>query len=397
MTQALVHAIEVASASKNVCKVLSCQFQVIEWFYGYIRRPHSTYQKSVQGKCPFIFFILMGSFARTLFSRTLLPWQMLCCPVQILHEKDLEHLLWSNTSGFQSLGPLARTNFMPALCGLPIVLNPVRSCLEIMEGGNVEEGGGQNTPPRHAQRIFWGCFKPCVWDCSAQLQGVPGPPGPKCRKSLKKVVPGLSARSAKKCRKSRKSHEKVSLWHFFVTFSTFSTFFWHSGPTGPGRPFWDFFGILGPEGPALPVIGRYNRKPWFFFLYTLARKDYIHTFLFSELISRKKSFQLQKSIFREFISRELHIAYSFVIQRITWKIVWEFFFGNLISVTWNNVFGIDFAIISGWSVRLFLETLQKDPFKQACNLHLQGNFYLPSLNLLPCKAQGLKITRKESS
>ena len=30
----------------------------------------------------------------------------------------LEHLIWSNTSGFQFLGPLARTNFLLALCGL---------------------------------------------------------------------------------------------------------------------------------------------------------------------------------------------------------------------------------------------------------------------------------------
>ena len=34
--------------------------------------------------------------------------------------KILEHLVWSNTSGFQFWGPLARTNFLSALCGLPI-------------------------------------------------------------------------------------------------------------------------------------------------------------------------------------------------------------------------------------------------------------------------------------
>ena len=101
-----------------------------------------------------------------------------------------------------------------------------------------------------------------ICDCSAQLQGVPGPPGPKCRKSLKKVVPGPSGQSAKKVpKKCRKSHEEVPKRDFFVTFSTFSALFWHSGPTGPGRPFCDFFRILGPEGLALPVTGRYNRKP----------------------------------------------------------------------------------------------------------------------------------------
>ena len=33
--------------------------------------------------------------------------------------KFLEHLVLSNTSGFQFCGPLARTNFLSALCGLP--------------------------------------------------------------------------------------------------------------------------------------------------------------------------------------------------------------------------------------------------------------------------------------
>ena len=33
--------------------------------------------------------------------------------------KILEHLFWSNTSGFQFWGPLARTNFLSALCGPP--------------------------------------------------------------------------------------------------------------------------------------------------------------------------------------------------------------------------------------------------------------------------------------
>ena len=37
------------------------------------RRPRSTYQKVVQAICPLHFFVLMGPFARTLFSRTLLP------------------------------------------------------------------------------------------------------------------------------------------------------------------------------------------------------------------------------------------------------------------------------------------------------------------------------------
>ena len=85
--------------------------------------------------------------------------------------------------------------------------------------------------------------------------------------------------------------------------------------------------------------------------YTLARKDYIHKVLFSELISGNITFQLQENILRELISRKLHITYSFVIQRITWKnCLGIISLENLISVTCNNVFGINFAIISGWSV-----------------------------------------------
>ena len=57
--------------------------------------------------------------------------------------------------------------------------------------------------------------------------------------------------------------------------------------------------------------------------YTLARKDYIHNFLFSELISRKFTLQLQE-IFFGINFLKLDITFSFVIQRITWKIL----FGN---------------------------------------------------------------------
>ena len=70
---------------------------------------------------PFIFFVSMGSFARTLFSRTLLPWPVLRYSGQFLHAKALEHLVWSNTSGIQFWEPLARTDFLSALYGLTIV------------------------------------------------------------------------------------------------------------------------------------------------------------------------------------------------------------------------------------------------------------------------------------
>ena len=65
----------------------------------FVRRPRSTYKKVVQGKCPLHFFILIGPFARTLFSRTLLPWPFLCYSGQILHAKVLEHLVWCPAEG----------------------------------------------------------------------------------------------------------------------------------------------------------------------------------------------------------------------------------------------------------------------------------------------------------
>ena len=83
------------------------------------RRPHSSYQTVVQGKCPLNFLNLNGIVcSNTLFSNTsaltsslLFRGNSTC--------KILEHLVWSNTSGFQFWGPLARKNFLSALCGLP--------------------------------------------------------------------------------------------------------------------------------------------------------------------------------------------------------------------------------------------------------------------------------------
>ena len=84
-----------------------------------LRRPRSTYKKVVQGKCPLHFIDLYGvvcsntlsSNASALTSSLLFRGNSTC--------KILEHLVWSNTSGFQFWGPLARTNFLSALCGLP--------------------------------------------------------------------------------------------------------------------------------------------------------------------------------------------------------------------------------------------------------------------------------------
>ena len=80
---------------------------------------HSSYQRVVQGKCPLSFLTLTGVVcSNTLFSNTsaltssLLFWGNSTCNV-------LEHLVCSNTSVFQFWGPLARTNVLSALCGLP--------------------------------------------------------------------------------------------------------------------------------------------------------------------------------------------------------------------------------------------------------------------------------------
>ena len=81
--------------------------------------------------------------------------------------------------------------------------------------------------------------------------------------------------------------------------------------------------------------------------YTLARKDYIHKFLFLELISRKITFQLQEYIFLELTSRKLHYTHSSVIQRIIWKIVWEF-------ISWKISFQLHETMFSELSSQQFL-------------------------------------------
>ena len=60
---------------------------------------------------------------------------MLCYSVQILHEKVLEHLVWSNTSGFQFLGPLLRTT---------LFVSTVRPSQQTHEKS--PEGGGSVLP-----------------------------------------------------------------------------------------------------------------------------------------------------------------------------------------------------------------------------------------------------------
>ena len=84
--------------------------------------------------------------------------------------------------------------------------------------------------------------------------------------------------------------------------------------------------------------------------YTLARKYYIHKFCFR--INFPKTYI---SVTRNYLSginfQKLHITYSLVIQTITWKqFLGNIFLEDLISVTWIEVIGINFAIIFRWSV-----------------------------------------------
>ena len=67
---------------------------------------HGTYQKCVQGKCPLYFLHFNGVVClNTLFSNTSALVTNLCFSGQIPHAKVLEHLVWSNTSGFHIWGP----------------------------------------------------------------------------------------------------------------------------------------------------------------------------------------------------------------------------------------------------------------------------------------------------
>ena len=102
------------------------------------RWPHSTYQKVVQGKCPLLFANFNGAVcSNTLFSNDfclntnplLFRGNSTC--------KGSRTLIWSNASGFQFWGPLARTKFQSARCGLPMygkVLSNSKRFLDRLEG-----------------------------------------------------------------------------------------------------------------------------------------------------------------------------------------------------------------------------------------------------------------------
>ena len=92
------------------------------------RRPHSAYQKVVQGKCPLHFLLFNGVVcSNSLFSNTSALTNSLLFMADSTC-KILEHLFWSNTSGFQFWGPLARTKFLLALCGPPKIRPQIFWC-----------------------------------------------------------------------------------------------------------------------------------------------------------------------------------------------------------------------------------------------------------------------------
>ena len=95
--------------------------------------------KGCSRKCPFIFLNLNGAVcSNTLFSNTAALTSSLLFRATSTC-KILEHLIWSNISGFQFWGPLARTNFLSALCGLPTMTRRVLE--ELCTENRVREKG----------------------------------------------------------------------------------------------------------------------------------------------------------------------------------------------------------------------------------------------------------------
>ena len=86
-------------------------------------------------------------------------------------------------------------------------------------------------------------------------------------------------------------------------------------------------------------------------MYALARKYYIHNVLLLEFIPIITC-QLQEMFFFSGINFPKMSYHVFVCDSKNYmeKLFGKYFLENLISVTWNNVFGINFAIHSGWRV-----------------------------------------------
>ena len=160
------------------------------------RRPRSSYQRVVQGKGPLHFLNLNEAVcSNTLFSNTsaltsslLFRGNSTC--------KILEHLVWSNTSRFQFWGPLARTNFLSALCGLPMFSTPLKCCRRnlslfffsvqkskahltkvLLEGFRILlEGAFSGTIPKFFSQTLWDPDQESQKTPNQQIEDHPPPP-----------------------------------------------------------------------------------------------------------------------------------------------------------------------------------------------------------------------------
>ena len=105
----------------------------------------------------------------------------------------------------------------------------------------------------------------------------------------------------------------------------------------------------------------------------------LHTYIFVFALNFPKNYisATRTSFSRKSISRKLHITYSFVIQRnYMEKLFGNQFLENIISVTCNNVFGIHFAIISGWGVVSFSSNQVMQSRKNSTNFLLTTGRWL---------------------
>ena len=81
--------------------------------------------------------------------------------------------------------------------------------------------------------------------------------------------------------------------------------------------------------------------------YTRGKNITYINFCFRNEFPEKSHFSYKNIFCRELISRKLHRLWFGELQ--TKNCLGNIFLENLISVAWNNVFGVNFAIISGWS------------------------------------------------
>ena len=100
----------------------------------------------------FLHFNLAGC-SNTLFSNTSALTTSLLLRANSTR-KILEHLVWSNTSGFRFWGPLARTNFLSALCGPPIREENATQTYNFRAGSQAGRHTPGNLAPFPGQKKF---------------------------------------------------------------------------------------------------------------------------------------------------------------------------------------------------------------------------------------------------